>query len=104
MNLPMDNLNDQEIELFANIANAPQEQQHHFRMALSLLMRCYGENPTGAAVVLYVDRANNTLDVHQLGVNLMEAAGITGHVAQQLRAQLHESIGAAQTDPNPTVQ
>lgn len=70
MTVPLDNMTEQEIELFARMAKAPLEHRIHFREALNRLLRCYGEGADAGCTVLYADYKENTLEVNQIGVSL----------------------------------
>lgn len=100
MTVPLDNMTEQEIELFARMAKAPLEHRQHFRRALTSLLRCYGEDADAGCTVLYADYKENTLEVNQIGVSLPDSL-------QHIQAALDSvstMIGATPRPDDATVQ
>ncbi len=103
MNLPMENLTEQEIELFANIANASVEQQMNFRAALTMLMRCYGQDPQAAALVLYVDYERQLLSMNYLNMKVDMGMAVLEQAYQTAMQEMAKADSTVVTAPT-TVQ
>lgn len=94
MTVPLDNMTEQEVELFARMAQAPLEHRIHFREALNRLLRCYGEGADAGCTVLYADYKENTLEVNQIGVSLPDSL-------QHIQAALDSVATMISAKPRP---
>lgn len=104
MTLPMDNLTEHEMHHLARIANSSESEQRDFRTAVGHLLRCFGDGADASALVLFIDRDQNTLQMTSFGVPLPEAQAVLQLATKQVEGDIAAVLGGTFTDEPKTVQ
>jgi len=68
MNNVFENMTQAENDFFERMKTAPQNEQEAFRIALNVLMTCFGDNAPGGLLALHIMEGEGDLTMH--GFNL----------------------------------